>query len=75
MPTLVFRGPRYWSETDERVFFAWLQAIPSVMSVRGRVGSLHVELRATPLPEDELREFRALFKRYRLSDRALDAIA
>jgi hypothetical protein len=75
MPALVFRGPRYWSETDERVFFAWLQAIPSVVSVRARLGRLHVELREASLPEDELQEIRALFKRYRIPERALEAIA
>src|SRR6266699_130725 len=56
----------YYSRRDEDAFFAWLRAIPGVVSVRGIGRHLVVTLRSTRLSDRALRELIALHARYRL---------
>lgn len=67
---LVVRGPTYFSQQDEDVFFGWLQSIGCVDRVVGRLRSLHILLKRPP-SEAQLRELLALFQRYRLNMRPL----
>jgi hypothetical protein len=66
MPTLTWNAPMpYFSERDEAAFFNWLQSIPGVVSVTGEGRSLKIRLRSARLSGAALREFIALYERYR----------
>ena len=41
---ITFEGPVFFSETDEAMFFAWLQRVPGLVSVQGHGSSLTVIL-------------------------------
>lgn len=56
---------RYYSAGDEAAFFEWLQSIPGVKSVRGIGRELHVTLRSSRISRESLREFVALYTRYK----------
>jgi len=71
MPTLSFIGPTYMSQRDEAAFFYWLKRIPGVFGVTGRVRTLTVRVRGRGLADETLREFLALFRRYRIPMRQL----
>jgi hypothetical protein len=66
MPALIFRGPAYFSPGDERSMFDWLGRIGSVSKITGRGRELIVLVRRASIPDKDLREFLALFRRYRL---------
>jgi hypothetical protein len=70
MPTLIVRGPRYFSPGDEKAFFDWLQSIPCVSRVAGQVRDLHVTLKRAPT-DNQLREFIGLLYRYRMNMKGL----
>ncbi len=71
MPILSFTGPSYLSEHDEAAFFYWLKRIPGVIGVRGSHETLTVRVRGRGLPDATLREFLALFRRYRIDIKQL----
>lgn len=54
----------YLSQGDEDAFFAWLSAIPGVVSVKGHGRELHIRLRSLRLSQTSLRELIALYTRY-----------
>jgi hypothetical protein len=56
---------RYCSDGDERAFFTWLKSISGVLSAEGCGRDLHIRLRSNRLSAQSLREFIALYKRYR----------
>ncbi len=62
---LVVGGPRYFAPGDEKVFFDWLQSIPCVASVGGRLRDLHITLKRSPSAMD-MAELSALLRRYRM---------
>ncbi|WP_133480227.1 hypothetical protein [Cognatilysobacter segetis] len=39
---VTFTGPVFFSETDEAMFFAWLERVPGFVSVQGHGSSLTV---------------------------------
>jgi hypothetical protein len=41
---VTFAGPVFFSETDEAMFFAWLERVPGFVSVQGHGRSLTVTL-------------------------------
>jgi hypothetical protein len=66
MATLIWQAPmRYFSHGDETAFFSWLQSISGVISVQGHGRELHIRLRSKRLSAQSLREFIALYQRYR----------
>jgi hypothetical protein len=67
---LVAESVKYYSTGDEQAFFAWLNAIPCVVSADGKGTALTISLSRPPIDE-ELREFIALFHRYRVDMRQL----
>lgn len=71
MPSISFIGPRYMSQRDEDSFFYWLERIPGVIGVTGSVRTLTVRIRRSRLSDETLREFLALFRRYRIGMRQL----
>ena len=76
MATLIWRAPmQYLSAGDEAAFFGWLQTIPGVVSVTGCGRELHIRLRATRISATALREFIALYQRYRGNMRELAQFA
>jgi hypothetical protein len=64
------RGPRYFSPGDEKAFFDWLECIPCVEGVRGRLTDLHITLQRPP-GDRQLRELIAVFRRYGMDMKAL----
>lgn len=68
---MAVEGPRYYSSTDEDVFFRWLQSIPSVQAVGGVGTELEISFRTRRIPGRDLREVLAIFHRYRLDKRPL----
>jgi hypothetical protein len=62
---LIIRGPRFYSQTDEDHFFAWLQSISEVEKVTGVVRDLELIVRR-PMDEESLRNLIALMRRYDL---------
>jgi hypothetical protein len=66
MPTLVLKGPTFFSVSDERLLFEWFERIGCVSSVSGRGRELVVQLKSTKISNRDLREFLALFRRYGL---------
>ena len=74
MPQLIVpqgEACRYYSPGDEAAFFAWLEAIPGVVNVRGVGRELIVTLRSNRLSDKALRELIGLHTRYRLPMRSL----
>ena len=69
MATIAFIGPTYMSQRDEAAFFYWLKRIPGVIGVTGSVRTLKVRVRGRRLSDETLREFLALFRRYRIEMR------
>jgi hypothetical protein len=67
---LIARGPRYFAYGDEKAFFGWLESIPCVASVGGRLRDIHIKLKRQP-GDSDLRELIALFSRYRMNMRRL----
>lgn len=64
MITLVAREVMYFSAGDEHCFFAWLDRIAAVKSVRGRGRDVAIELDENACTDADLRELLALFHRY-----------
>lgn len=75
VPTLVVQGPTYYSPGDEAAFFAWLEGIPSVGAVGGRLRDLHIEIVSEQLPDDDLRELIGLLHRYGMDMKGLAQFA
>jgi hypothetical protein len=64
--TLIWHAPmQYLSSGDEMAFFAWVHSIPGVVGVRGLGRELHIRLKSKRLSQNSLREFIALYHRYR----------
>ena len=59
------------SERDEAAFFYWLKRIPGVFAVTGSIRTLTVRVEGRRLSDEALREFLALFRRYRIEMRQL----
>ncbi len=70
---LIVKGPTYFSQRDEDLFYQWLDSIPSVGSVGGKGYEVHIELKRQPSKAD-LRELLALFFRYRMDMEPLAAL-
>jgi hypothetical protein len=71
MPSISFEEPAYGSQRDEAAFFYWLKRIPGVFAVTGSVRTLTVRIEGRRLSDEALREFLALFRRYRIEMRQL----
>jgi hypothetical protein len=71
MAELIIKEGKYFSESDERAFFEWLQSIPGVTSVAGTPEGLVVSLRSGRLSKLALYEFLALYARYGLPMQSL----
>jgi hypothetical protein len=63
----------YFSPGDEKAFFDWLEAIPTIKKVGGRGYDLHIKLKRVP-SDANLREPIALFHRYRMDMKPLAAL-
>jgi hypothetical protein len=61
----------FYSQQDEEVFFSWAQSIPSVQAITGRGSSIFLSIRSGAIPDRSLREFVALFHRYRIAMKQL----
>ncbi len=68
---LLIREPAlYYCEPDEDHFFAWLEAIPAVLSVKGTPDGLEVEL-VEPIDKPSFYELVGLMSRYGLDRKSL----
>jgi len=55
----------------KRLFFDWLESVPCVASVGGKLRDLHITLRRSPSASDMV-ELSALLRRYRMPVKVLD---
>jgi hypothetical protein len=72
---LIAKPLTYYSPLDEDAFFAWLQSIPCVTTVRGVGPELEISIDVARLDEDGLRELIALFFRYGMDMKGLAQFA
>ena len=63
MKILTIENLSYLSEGDEHAFFKWLNSIKSVQSFSGVGSALEISV-SENVPDNDLREFIALFFRY-----------
>jgi hypothetical protein len=63
----------FYSQFDESLFFKWLKKIPAIRRWKGVVDTLHIDVETAKVDEYNLREFLALFHRYRVDTRQLRA--
>jgi hypothetical protein len=68
---IVVQEGQYFSPSDEKAFFEWLQSIPGVKSVAGTPEGLVIELRSRRMSRTALYELLALHARYGLPMNAL----
>ena len=61
---LICDSVSYHSQGDEISFFNWLNSIESVVKVQGFGTELEVTVSSNAIPDDDLREFLAIFTRY-----------
>ena len=61
---ITFAGPVFFSETDESMFFAWLERVPGFQSVHGHGTSLTVSL--APDREGAVYELLVVFRRWHI---------
>ena len=70
---IIVKGPTYFAPGDEKAFFDWLQSIPCVAGVGGKLRDLHITLKRSPSASDMV-ELAALLRRYRMPAKALDPL-
>lgn len=68
---LRFDGPVFYSAGDEASFFQRLEEIGCISDIRGTGSALIATLNDSQVPEAELREFLAIFTRYRIDSTVL----
>ena len=72
MATVTLHGPTYLSEGDETAFFAWLERIPGVTTVKGEhPDKLTVQIDDAKFTDKTLRELIAVHHRYGVAMRDL----
>jgi hypothetical protein len=54
----------FYSQLDEKAFFDWLESIPGVIRVEGRVWELMIHLRSRRIAQTSLRDLLAIYHRY-----------
>ena len=64
--TLVANRVKYYSMEDERVFFGWLKRLHCVEKIFGVGTELHIVIRVNKLPQQDILELIAIFRRYRI---------
>jgi len=69
---LIADGVRYFHQSDETMFFAWLDRMAVVSGYEGHGDGLHIHLVRHPTDED-LRELIAFHERYDIDMRQLAA--
>lgn len=70
VPILTCRRVNFFSQSDERIFFSWLNEIKAVRRWEGKGDSIFLQV-PSRMSDRGLRELLALFRRYRLDMRQL----
>ena|ERR1022692_1542237 len=68
---LVARSVRFYSRSDEALFFEWLDKLTCVSKYEGKGDALYIEVRPKAVNEVALRELLALFHRYGIDKKQL----
>ena len=71
MKVLEAKGVKYYSQQDEKVFFAWLDTIRAIKKYYGKGRTLYLEIDERRVREETITELIALFRRYRVSTKQL----
>jgi hypothetical protein len=69
-----FESTTYWSLGDEDAHFRWLDSIGCVRGVRGERRKVFLEIDGGAVTEDDLRELKAVYRRYGGDLAQLDAL-
>ena len=64
--TLICERISYYSYIDEDMFFAWLEGISAVADIKGIRENLYINIKSDIIPDGDLKEFLALFHRYKV---------
>jgi hypothetical protein len=70
---LIAEAVRFYSDQYEVNFFAWARKIATVRNVRGEGRAIIIECDPPPIADEALRELTALFFRYGVETKQLDA--
>lgn len=71
MPVLIANSVRFFSQTDERSFFHWLNSIESIEKVFGKGLDINIVLHDKPVSKDDMLEIISAFYRYNVDMRQL----
>jgi hypothetical protein len=71
--TLVARSVWFYSRSDEAAFFERLDKLTCISKYEGKGDALYIEVRPEAVDERELRELLAVFHRYGIDKKQLDA--
>ena len=63
---------RFYSMTDEDMFFIWIKAIPCIESFEGARDELYLDLVNRDLEYSDIRDLIALLRRYHIDRRQID---
>lgn len=73
MKKLLANSVAFYSHRDEEIFFRWLKDIPSIDNVEG-FGHCIVMSISREVPDKDLRELLAVFRRYDVDMRQLETL-
>lgn len=62
---------RFYTNTDETLFFNWLKKIKSIVHVEGIGRELHLSFASKDISSKDLRELMGLFDRYKFDNTQL----
>ncbi len=69
--TLVCSPLRFYTQTDEELFFKWIAAIPCIKEFKGVGNALHMIIPRNQIPNADLLNLMGLFDRYKFDAKQL----
>jgi len=71
--TLLCKSVMFYSQHDEKFFFAWIDDIPAIVDTHAQYDELYLYVESHDISNRSLRELIALFHRYNIDMRQLQA--
>jgi hypothetical protein len=69
--TLICSPLRFYTDTDEALFFNWLKKIKSILEIKGVGRELHLIFASRHISDKDLREIMGVFDRYKFDNAQL----
>jgi hypothetical protein len=67
---IVFKGPTFYCQEDESVFFNWVHSLPEHVELVGKSRDLHLSLNE-PVSEESVIQLLTVFRRWGIETTAL----